>query len=206
MIKKPTGYDEATAYTGEYETLQPGGHICVIKGATVMQTRNGTEMLKIAFDIDESDPQKQGGFYGRQFESNKAKYGPDTKWPSGGTHRIGIDGKSVPFFKGFMELLVAMGYNAVILEIGAAMELKRHPELNEYWLRYSESMNSQHNKRYLASMLNPRMRNSTHTFNANGEVLSQKEVRELVDFGHSLGLEMIPEIPSLSHSEGSAPD
>ena len=106
-----------------------------------------------------------------------------------------------PFFKGFMELLVAMGYNAVILEIGAAMELKRHPELNEYWLRYSESMNSQHDKRYLASMLNPRMRNSTHTFNANGEVLSQKEVRELVDYGRSLGLEMIPEIPSLSHSE-----
>ena len=106
MIKKPTGYDEATAYTGEYETLQPGGHICVIKGATVMQTRNGTEMLKIAFDIDESDPQKQGGFYGRQFESNKAKYGPDTKWPSGGTHRIGIDGKSVPFFKGFTTIIM----------------------------------------------------------------------------------------------------
>lgn len=106
MIKKPTGYDEATAYTGEYETLQPGGHICVIKGATVMQTRNGTEMLKIAFDIDESDPQKQGGFYGRQFESNKAKYGSETKWPAGGTHRIGIDGKSVPFFKGFTTIIM----------------------------------------------------------------------------------------------------
>ena len=106
-----------------------------------------------------------------------------------------------PFFKGFMELLVALGYNAVILEIGAAMELRRHPELNAYWLKYSESMNAQHNKRYLASMLNPRMRNSTHTFNANGEVLSQEEVRELVDYGRSLGLDMIPEIPSLSHSE-----
>ncbi len=106
-----------------------------------------------------------------------------------------------PFFKGFMELLVALGYNAVILEIGAAMELRRHPELNAYWLEYSRSMNSQHNKRYLAEMLNPRMRNSTHTFNANGEVLSQKEVKELVSFGRSLGLEMIPEIPSLSHSE-----
>ncbi len=106
-----------------------------------------------------------------------------------------------PFFKEFMELLAALGYNAVILEIGAAMELKRHPELNAYWLEYSRSMNAQRNKRYLASMLNPRMRNSTHTFNANGEVLSQKEVRELVDHGRALGLEMIPEVPSLSHSE-----
>ncbi len=106
-----------------------------------------------------------------------------------------------PFFKELMELLVALGYNAVILEVGAAMELRRHPELNEYWLQYSASMNSFRNKRYLASMLNPRMRNSTHTFNANGEVLSQAEVRELVDYGHALGLEMIPEIPSLSHSE-----
>ena len=106
-----------------------------------------------------------------------------------------------PFFKELMELLAAFGYNAVILEVGAAMELKRHPELNAYWLEYSRSMNGQRNKRYLASMLNPRMRNSTHTFNANGEVLSQKEVRELVDYGHSLGLEMIPEVPSLSHSE-----
>lgn len=106
-----------------------------------------------------------------------------------------------PFFKELMELLAALGYNAVILEIGAAMELKRHPELNAYWLAYSKSMNSVRNKRYLASDLNPRMRNSTHTFNANGEVLSQAEVRELVDYGHSLGLEMIPEVPSLSHSE-----
>lgn len=106
-----------------------------------------------------------------------------------------------PFFKRFMDLLCALGYNAVILEIGAAMELERHPEMNDYWLKYSASMNAVRNKRYLASSLNPDMRNSTHTFNANGEVLSKKEVRELVDYGHSLGLEMIPEIPSLSHSE-----
>ena len=106
-----------------------------------------------------------------------------------------------PFFKSYMELLAALGYNAVILEIGAAMELKRHPEMNDYWLKYSASMNAVRNKRYLASGLNPDMRNSTHTFNANGEVLSQAEVRELVKYGKSLGLEMIPEIPSLSHSE-----
>lgn len=106
-----------------------------------------------------------------------------------------------PFFKGYMELLAALGYNAVILEIGAAMELKRHPEMNDYWLKYSASMNAVCNKRYLASSLNPGMRNSTHTFNANGEVLSQAEVKELVEYGKSLGLEMIPEIPSLSHSE-----
>ncbi len=106
-----------------------------------------------------------------------------------------------PFFKRFMELLCALGYNAVVLEIGAAMELRRHPEMNEYWLRYSASMNAVRNKRYLASALNPGMRNSTHTFNAGGEVLSREEVRELVDYGRSLGLEMIPEIPSLSHSE-----
>lgn len=105
------------------------------------------------------------------------------------------------FFKEYMELLAALGYNAVVLEIGAAMELKRHPELNEYWIGYSRSMNAVRNKRYLASELNPGMRNSTHTFNADGEVLSQAEVRELVEYGKSLGLEMIPEIPSLSHSE-----
>ena len=105
MIQKPAGYDEAQAMTGEYERLELGGHICVIKSCKVVTTANGAQQLSIAFDIDESDTQKQGGFYTRQYESNKQRF-DDAKWPNGGTTRVGIDGKSVPFFKGFTTVIM----------------------------------------------------------------------------------------------------
>lgn len=100
MIQKPTGYDEAQARNGEYETLALGGHICIIKNCKVVTTQTGKQQLSIAFDIDQSDPLKQSGFYTRQYEGRKKQYGAEAKWP--GITRVGIDGNSVPYFKGFI--------------------------------------------------------------------------------------------------------
>lgn len=100
MIQKPAGYDEAQIRNGEYETLELGGHICIIKDCKVVTTSTGKQQLSIAYDIDQSDPQKQGGFYARQFEGRKQQHGAEAKWP--GTTRVGIDGNSVPYFKGFI--------------------------------------------------------------------------------------------------------
>mgnify|MGYP000697931045 CR=1 FL=1 len=37
MIKKPTGYDEAAAYTGEFQQLPKGKYVCVIKQVTTQE-------------------------------------------------------------------------------------------------------------------------------------------------------------------------
>lgn len=95
MINKPEGYDNATAFTGEFETLAPGGYICVIKKAEVTKTEKGAEMLTLMFDIAEGDSK---GYYERQWKSNESK--TDRKWH--GTYNQLIEGKSIPFFKGLI--------------------------------------------------------------------------------------------------------
>ena len=42
---------------------------------------------------------------------------------------------------------------------------------------------------------------SIHSENGGGYYLSQDEVRGLVDFCNERGIEVIPEVPSLSHSD-----
>lgn len=105
------------------------------------------------------------------------------------------------YFKSFIDTLVYFGYNSLILEIGGAMEFKQHPEINEYWIKYSETMREFNGKPYVAQNIGKRVRNSIHTYNAKGGVLSQEEVAELVDYCRERCIEIIPEVPSLSHSE-----
>ena len=45
MIKKPAGYDEAAAYTGESQQLPKGKYVCVIKQVATQTSRNGNEQF-----------------------------------------------------------------------------------------------------------------------------------------------------------------
>lgn len=97
MIRKPEGYDTAPVYgTGEFETVTPGGHICRIR-AVREEVSNGNRQLVIAFDLAEKDA--QGGYYQRQY-AQRVQSDVNAKWP--GLYRQGVDGKSMPFFKGFI--------------------------------------------------------------------------------------------------------
>lgn len=95
MILKPEGYDSATAYTGEFETLEPGGYVCVIKKAEDTLTAKGIKMLAISFDIAEGDSK---GFYERQWKSSESN--ENRKWR--GVYNQITEGKSIPFFKGMI--------------------------------------------------------------------------------------------------------
>lgn len=109
--------------------------------------------------------------------------------------------KDLPFFKKFIDMLVYFGYNAILLEIGGAMEYKRHPEINETWRVYCKSMMEEDDKPYRANKTYYRVKNSVHTFNAGGDIYSQDEMRELLSYCEKRYIEVIPEVPSLSHSE-----
>jgi hypothetical protein len=95
-MQKPEGYESTQAFTGDFETLEPGGYVCRIRQATESQTSGGSPLLIVLFDIDEG-PHK--GYYQRTFDRKKAS-GQDAKWT--GTYRQLTEGKSLPFFKGMI--------------------------------------------------------------------------------------------------------
>ena len=97
-MNKPQGYDEAQAYTGDFETLELVWHICKIKDVRIEYTQNTkSEVLIIAFDITEG---KQAGFYQRKFDEAK-KNNSQAKWQ--GVYRQFTQGRSTPYFKGMIE-------------------------------------------------------------------------------------------------------
>lgn len=93
----PQGYNEAQAYTGDFETLRLGGHVCIITGVKIEYTPNtNAQVLVISFDIAEGE---QGGFYQRKYEEAR-KSNPQAKWQ--GIFRQFTQGNSLPYFKGLI--------------------------------------------------------------------------------------------------------
>lgn len=109
--------------------------------------------------------------------------------------------RELPYFRSFIDLLVKLGYNALILEIGGALEYRRHPEINETWKAYCESMLEFNDKCYVAQRVYYRPKDSVHIFNGMGDIYTHEEMRELVRYCRDRHLSVIPEVASLSHSE-----
>ncbi len=115
--------------------------------------------------------------------------------------------ENIPFFKSLIDISVHYGFNTVMLEVGGAMEYKSHPEIAEGWREYSKTASDHINKRGS----NPNFpykdeasyffKNSIHCENGDGKVLTQDEVRELIDYCRGYCMEVIPEVPSFSHSD-----
>lgn len=95
-----------------------------------------------------------------------------------------------PFAKRLIKhLLVPMKYNTIFFEIAGAMRYDRHPEINEMWNTIQEKMNAGEWPNFPHHIV----------MCGNGDTLEKAEVRELVDFAESFGIEVIPEVQSLSH-------
>ncbi len=105
-------------------------------------------------------------------------------------------------FKQFIDACVYFRHNIVMLEIGGAMEYRRHPEINEGWeeyaafmLEYSGKSNQIQNNTY------PWRKNSIHANNGGGSYLTQDEIKALIDYCERRNLEIIPEVPATSHCD-----
>jgi hypothetical protein len=98
-MRKYDGYDGAEAFTGDYEKLSAGGHICrilQIKAEESDGTKNYDTLLRIGFDIYEGENKD---YYKRQFDRKKAM-NPDAKWP--GMYYQTIKADDLRYFKGFV--------------------------------------------------------------------------------------------------------
>jgi len=117
--------------------------------------------------------------------------------------KVYLPGKeNIPFFKSFIDFLVSLRMNVLMLEIGGAMEYKRHPEINEGWLEYCVDIGEYSAKAAkIQEQTYTWQKNSIHVENGEGKFLTQDEVRELVAYCNERHIEIIPEVPSHSHCD-----
>lgn len=104
------------------------------------------------------------------------------------------------FFK-MIDVLTELRLNSVILEIGGAMEYERHPEINEAWRKFALDMHSHSGRCHEVQFGYGWEKNSIHVDNAEGDILTKAEIRTLIDYIKARGMQVIPEVPLLSHSD-----
>ena len=96
-MKKPNNYENVQGVTGDFETIRLGGHKCKVISAKEEKSKNGNDMLVIAFDIAEGENKD---YFKRRFDEDTRE---DKKW--GGVHRLLLEdkeGNCNKFFKGFI--------------------------------------------------------------------------------------------------------
>ena len=107
--------------------------------------------------------------------------------------------ENIPFFKRFIKDFVALyKFNKIILELNANMRLERHPELNIGTVEFERHLNFSRLDRPPGQ--HQEYQNSSHQDNADGEILEKEEVADLVSYIRKFNIEVIPELPSLTHS------
>ena len=99
-MRKYEGYEQAEAFTGEFETLEPGGYVCKILKVQAEEKDYGT-LLRIAFDIAEGEHE---GYYRRRFDQKK-QYDETAKWP--GMYYQAAKQDDLRYFKGFITSIEA---------------------------------------------------------------------------------------------------
>lgn len=109
--------------------------------------------------------------------------------------------EEIQFFKDFIDCMLYFRHNTVMLEIGGAMEYKRHPEINEGWEEYASFMAEESGKAGKIHKKFPWRKNSIHSNNGAASFLTQEEVRELIRYCTERGVTIIPEVPSTSHCD-----
>ena len=105
-------------------------------------------------------------------------------------------------FEEILDLLTEYKYNRIMLEIGGAMEYKRHPEISTTWAAFCREMRSASGKTFeIQHKTYPWPKNSIHCDNAEGDVLTQEECRRIAALCRERGIEVIPECPTFSHCD-----
>ncbi len=123
-----------------------------------------------------------------------------TDWPNMSFRaiRLYVPGPdNIAFFKRFLRDFMALyKYNKVIIEVNC-MRLDRHPEVNAGWIEFSKELKYSRSNSTLG--LHGEEKNSSHYDAGDGYILEKKEVKEIVEYANQNFIEVIPEIPSLTH-------
>ena len=108
----------------------------------------------------------------------------------------------IPYFLEFIDFLVHFRFNTLMIEIGGAMEYKRHPEINEGWVEYCKEIAEYSGKASdIQDKIYPWLKNSIHVENGEGGFITQGEVRMIADYCRERRIEIVPEVPCFSHCD-----
>ena len=150
----------------------------------------------------------QGAFYGLQSlrqlidaGNGKTVQGLKVKdWPNFPFRaiRLYVPGPdNIAFFKRFMRDFMSLyKYNKVIIELNC-MRLDKHPEVNAGWIEFSKSL--QYSRSNSTEGVRGEEKNSSHFDAGDGFIIEKSDVRDIVEYANENFLEVIPEIPSLTH-------
>jgi len=98
--------------------------------------------------------------------------------------------KNLAFLKNMIKhVFVPMRYNQVILQVSAAMRYDNYPEINDAWINACEKYE---NGEYPMPF---------HYGFISRDIWEKEELRELLDYIESFGLEVIPEVQSWAHTQ-----
>ena len=86
---------------GEYEKLEPGGHIVKIVSAEEY-TSPVTEKTSLKVCVDTASGDSQPGFFQKIYDADTNK---DKKWPNGGVKYLSLANDQLGFLKGFITAL-----------------------------------------------------------------------------------------------------
>ncbi len=105
---------------------------------------------------------------------------------------------NVAYFKRFLRDFMALyKFNKVIVEVNC-MRLDRHPEVNAGWIEFATDL--QYSRLNRTEGLRGELKNSSHYDAGDGLIIEKDDLRDIVDLANRNFIEVIPEIPSLTHA------
>ena len=99
-----------------------------------------------------------------------------------------------------LDTLASMKYNTIILEIGGCVRLDRHPEINMAWLKFCHEAHDYPTGPQGIQGSEAYWKDSTHVEISGGGLISKADLARIVDHCRLLGLNLVPELQSLSHA------
>ena len=109
--------------------------------------------------------------------------------------------EELDFLKEYAEFCTYYGLNTIMIEVGGGMEYKKHPEINSGWEELCKDVTSYSGRCFELMTSREYYKNVFHPDVGGYHFVRQDKVRELCKELKELGLNVIPEIPSLSHSD-----
>lgn len=171
------------------------GYVLTVSGKSVVVAANSKKGALYGLESLRQIIQKEGGsvFIPQLIVKDAPQY------PFRGIKLYLPGRENIPFFKRFIKDFVALyKFNKIILELNANMRLDRHPELNVGAVEFSDHL--KYSRLGRPPGVHREYQNSSHQDNADGLILEKDEVGDLVSYVRQFNIEVIPELPSLTHS------
>lgn len=190
----------------------------VADGADIVVEKSALSPEEYALDVREDGitvkaADKRGAIYALSTLISLAKVGGEISFPLTsitdkpytrirGAHFYMPARDKIGEFKRIIDCMAFMKMNTIILEVGGGMEYKRHPEVNRGWEKFCKIMDNMPGIDGTRSFQGADMywKDSLHTELCGGSYLTQAEVRDIVEYAWSRGMDVIPEVQALSHA------